>query len=104
MKIIDLHCDALLKLWQLKGRIDYTNAPGLNTNFNRLKEGKVWVQCFAIFIYPETKAEQKFQVALDQIDYFYNEVLAKNPEMKQIKQWEDFTQLKDGEIGAILTL
>lgn len=104
MKIIDLHCDALLKLWESKGKLNYSNAEELDTNVERLKKGEVWIQCYAIFIYPEMKAEQKFQAALDQIDYFYKEVLAKNPEMKHIKQWEDISLVKEGEIGAVLTL
>ncbi|WP_078381797.1 dipeptidase [Sutcliffiella halmapala] len=104
MKIIDLHCDALLKLWESKGSLSYANSEELDTNMERLKKGKVWVQCYAVFVYPDVKVEQKFQAALDQIDYFYNEILAKNQEMKQIKQWEDIALLKDGEIGAILTL
>lgn len=62
------------------------------------------VQCFAIFIEPEIKQEQKFQVVLEQVDYFYQEVLGRNPEMKHIKKWTDFYKLKDGEIGAMLTL
>ncbi|TCP29974.1 dipeptidase [Scopulibacillus darangshiensis] len=104
MKIIDLHCDALLKLWMGEGKVPYKHASELDTNLRRLKKGDVQVQCFAVFINPEMKAEQKFQAALDQIYYFYNEVLAKNPEMKQIKDWADFTQLKENEIGAMLTL
>ncbi|MGM0838565.1 MAG: dipeptidase [Bacillota bacterium] len=104
MKIIDLHCDALLKLWESNGRLNYSNAEELDTNVERLKKGEVWVQCYAVFVYPEMKAEQKFQAALDQIDYFYKEVLSKNPEMKHIKQWEDISGLKEGEIGAVLTL
>src|SRR5699024_3957958 len=43
-----------------------------------------------------------------QIDLFYTEVLGKNPMMKHIKSWEDLWEdlddLKDGEIGAVLTL
>ncbi|MBS4171853.1 dipeptidase [Bacillus sp. FJAT-49736] len=104
MNIIDLHCDALMKIADSKGKLNYADAPELDTNKNRLQKGGVKVQCFAIFIHPNMKAEQKFQAALDQIDYFYNEVLAKNPEMKQIKDWEDFDRLMPGEIGAMLTL
>jgi membrane dipeptidase len=104
MKIIDLHCDALMKLADAKGKLRFSEAPELDTNKIRLQKGEVMVQCFAIFIHPNMKAEQKFQAALDQIDYFYNEVLAKNPEMKQIKDWKDFDILKEGEIGAMLTL
>ncbi|MBD8070753.1 dipeptidase [Bacillus sp. PS06] len=104
MKIIDLHCDALLKLYEAKGNLSYTDSEELDTNFNRLKKGEIMVQCYAVFIYPEMKSDEKFQIALDQIDYFYNEVLAKNPDMKHIKDWEDFSRLQEGEIGAMLTL
>lgn len=104
MEIIDLHCDALLKLWEGKGTLSYKNDPTLNTNKERLKKGKVKVQCFAIFLEPYITTDHKFQVAIEQIDYFYREVLGKNPEMKHIKNWSDFDRLKEGEIGAMLTL
>jgi len=104
MNIIDLHCDALLKLWYADGKLSYENAEELDTNKQRLQQGDVKVQSYAIFTPAKMKAEQRFQCALDQIDYFYTEVLAKNPEMKQIKEWSDFDHLQDGEIGAMLTL
>jgi membrane dipeptidase len=104
MNIIDLHCDALLKLWEKKGTIRFADAPELETNKERLQTGKVKVQCFAIFIEPLIPSDQKFQAALEQIDLFYREVLEKNPEMKHIKDWSDFDSLKEGEIGAMLTL
>lgn len=104
MEVIDLHCDALLKLWEGKGALRFSDAPELDTNKERLKKGNVKVQCFAIFIDPEIKQEQKFQVVLEQVDYFYREVLGKNPEMKEIKNWSDFFKLKNDQIGAMLTL
>jgi membrane dipeptidase len=104
MNIIDLHCDALLKLWEDKGKLRFRDASTLQTNFLRLRQGNIKVQCFAIFIEPDIVSDQKFQAAIEQVDYFYKEVLGKNPEMKQIKEWADFFELKDGEIGAMLTL
>jgi membrane dipeptidase len=104
MNIIDLHCDALMKLRNGKGSLSFANAKELNTNKERLKKGKVKVQCFAIFIEPDIPSDQKFQAALEQIDYFYREVLGKNAEMKQITKWSDFERLKEDEIGAMLTL
>ncbi len=104
MKIIDLHCDALYKLEEAKGALSFANSPELNTNKERLIKGEVKVQCFAIFIDEAVPSEHKFQVALKQIHYFYDEILAKNSEMKQIKKWSDFDTLQDGEIGAMLTL
>jgi membrane dipeptidase len=104
MNIIDLHCDALLKLSEAKGRLSFAHSKELDTNKERLKQGKIKVQCFAIFIEPHVSSDQKFQAALEQVDYFYREILEKNPEMRHIRDWEDFDHLKQGEIGAMLTL
>ncbi|WP_342567027.1 dipeptidase [Psychrobacillus sp. FSL K6-4046] len=111
MKIVDTHCDALLKLQLAKqGRIykvnplSFADAPELETNMVRLIEGDVLVQFFAVFIFPNVPDDQKWLYALEQIDLFYTEVLGKNPRMKHIKKWEDLKNLKDGEIGAVLAL
>src|SRR5699024_7983447 len=104
MRVIDLHCDLLMKLNDAKGMLSFENAPELDTNYERLVKGNVFVQAFAIFIHPKLDADQKFQEALNQIYYFYDEVLGKHPNMKQIKNWSDIDRLQDGEIGAMLTL
>lgn len=104
MKVIDMHCDVLLRLYESKGEMKFENSPELDTNFERLIKGGVRVQAFAIFIWPEMKSDEKFQAALDQIHYFYTDVLGNNPNMKLIKDWADFDHLKEGEIGALLTL
>lgn len=104
MYVIDLHCDVLLKLYVSKGKLKFNNSNELDTNFERLQKGNVKVQAFAIFVWPEMKSDEKFQAALDQIHYFYTDVLANNPNMKLIKNWSDFDELIDGEIGAVLTL
>jgi membrane dipeptidase len=104
VNIIDLHCDVLWRLWETKGMLRFADAPELQANKARLHQGQVKVQCFAIFIEPELPSDQKFQVALEQIDYFYQEVLGKNPDMVHIKDWSDFDRLKIGQIGAMLTL
>jgi len=104
MKIIDLHCDALWKLAEGNGKLSYRTSRELDTNLNRLKQGQVTIQAFAIFIEPYVPSDQKFQEVLKQVDYFYEEVLKKNPEMKHLKSWDQFDQLQEGEIGAFLTL
>ncbi|SEM18201.1 membrane dipeptidase [Mesobacillus persicus] len=104
MKIIDLHCDALLKLQESKGEWRFLDAPELDANKVRLKSGDVAVQCFAIFIDPDIKQDQKFDAALGQIDLFYREVLGKNPDMFHIRDWNDFDRLGAEQIGAMLTL
>ncbi|WP_087972455.1 dipeptidase [Oceanobacillus rekensis] len=111
MKIIDTHCDALLKL-QLAKRgqygymnpLNFGNSDVIDTNLDRLKQGQVLAQFFAIFIHPDVPSDEKWQHALEQIDMFYTEVIGKNPEMIHIRSWSDFDTLKKGEIGAVLTL
>lgn len=104
MNVIDLHCDALLKLQEAKGQLSFKDSEELNVNLKRLKEGQVKIQAFAIFIDPAIVAEEKYAAALEQITYYQEEVVAKNPEMKQIKQWEDIHTLREGDIGSFLTL
>lgn len=111
MKMIDTHCDALLELQRAERgghygaeKIRFLDSDHLETNVERLKQGKVSVQFFAIFIYPDVPSDQMWQHALEQIDLFYREVLGKNLAMKHIKKWADLDELQDGEIGAILTL
>ncbi|MCJ8005879.1 membrane dipeptidase [Lederbergia wuyishanensis] len=104
MKVIDLHCDVLYKIWESKGTLNFKDSPELDTNKERLMNGEVKVQCFAIFIPPELKSEEQFQAALDQIDYFYTQVLEKNPNFVHIRNWDEILNLKSHEIGAILSL
>lgn len=104
MHVIDLHCDALWKLAEANGKLSFRDAEELDTNLLRLKKGKVKIQAFAIFLEPHIPSDQAFQAALEQVDYFYSEILAKNPEMKHLKNWSDFDHLAEGEIGAFLTL
>jgi membrane dipeptidase len=103
MKIIDTHCDALLKLLENKNR-SFTNSPDIETNAERLAAGGVMGQLFAIFIEPETPSDEKYQIALQQIELFHSEVVGKHDHIKKIEKWSDFDLLKEGEIGAVLTL
>ncbi|MCA9764856.1 MAG: dipeptidase [Carnobacterium sp.] len=104
MDVIDLHCDTLLKLQQSNGELDFKRSKELSVNLARLKEGKVKIQAFAIFIEPTILVEEKYAAALEQVMYYQKDILGKNPEMKQIKKWEDIKDLKEGEIGSFLTL
>ena len=103
MRKIDLHCDALFKLWEDRGR-DFTNSFDLETNYERLQEGKVKVQFFAIFLEDFFPSDLKFQYSLEQIDIFHREIIGKHEKMKKIVSWSDVEKLADDEIGAVLTL
>lgn len=104
MNIIDLHCDALLKLWESKGALSFANAPEIDANKERLMAGKIKAQAFAIWINPNINSGHQFQAALEQIDHFYQSIVRKHPNIVHIKKWSDFDRLQDHEIGAFLTL
>ncbi|MGK0537273.1 membrane dipeptidase, partial [Bacillus sp. 'calajunan'] len=57
----------------------------------------------AIYV-PETVLyENRFEVALQMVDIFYNEILSQ-PGVKFIQTKDDINMLKQDEIGALLTL
>ncbi|RLQ90422.1 dipeptidase [Planomicrobium sp. Y74] len=111
MKVIDMHCDALFKMQVAKRDslyhkplLNFTDAKELDTNFQRLQAGGVKVQFFAIFLHPELPSDEQWQHALEQVDLFHTEIIGKNPQMRHIASWQDINELKDDEIGAVLTL
>lgn len=111
MKIIDTHCDALLKLqsdkrktYMFKKReLNFANSSEIDTNAERLRAGNVKVQFFAIFLSPAIPDNEKWQHALEQVDCFYDEILTQ-PNIVHIKHLSEINDLKDDEIGAVLTL
>ncbi|MFA9458642.1 dipeptidase [Halalkalibacter sp. AB-rgal2] len=100
--VADSHCDALLKLWEQPLR-NFQHSKEIDANYERLIQGNVKVQFFAIFVEPWIKQDQKFQVVLEQVDHFYNQVLTQ-PRMKHIKSWQEINDIQPNEIGAVLTL
>jgi Zn-dependent dipeptidase, microsomal dipeptidase homolog len=103
-KIIDLHCDALLRLQQEQGKLSFKDNDQMHITYENLKAGGVKVQAFAIFIYPDVTVEEKYANALEQVKYFHEEVVGKNEKIIQIKKWTDIDKLADDEIGVFLTL
>jgi membrane dipeptidase len=101
--IIDSHCDVLLKLWERPER-NYRNSPNIDVNLERIQAGNIKIQLFAIFIEPFIKQDQKFQVVLEQIDIFHKKILSSSTKFRHIKKWSEINELKEDEIGAVLTL
>ncbi|RBW69918.1 dipeptidase [Bacillus taeanensis] len=103
MNIFDAHCDVLYKMWRNK-KINFQYDQRLHVDYESLlNTGKKNIQCFAIYI-PESVHEQmQFQTALEMIDIFYQKILSKKL-IKLVQNRNDIEELKDGEIGAVLTL
>lgn len=105
MAIVDFHCDVLSKL--LKDReLDFLgNKPGmLDVTLDRLKEGGVVLQTFAVFISPNRPDYHGIDPILESIDLLYEKVLC-HPELKLIRTASDLDAcLQEGKIGALLSL
>ncbi len=102
MMIIDAHCDVLFKLWSDK--LDFVTSKELQVNLNKWRESPVKVQCFAIFVPPEVSNERQFQVALEMITIFFEQIVKPHEDIKFIQNKNDLINLKKNERGAMLTL
>lgn len=103
MDIYDLHCDALLKLQEDKNYC-FTDSKNMEVTEEKLKNGKVKLQFFAIFIEPEVSYDDKFAKALEQIDLFYEKVIKPHSSIRHIAEWNQINDLQAGETGAVLVL
>ncbi|UKJ44546.1 dipeptidase [Lysinibacillus sp. ACHW1.5] len=102
MKIIDLHCDALLKLTTLE-TANFAEDVRIHANQKRLQLGQVEAQVFAIFIDPTIPQSLQFLEVMRQIEAFHTHVL-QTEGMVHITDWAQLDQLAPHEIGAILSL
>ncbi|TLS37402.1 dipeptidase [Pseudalkalibacillus caeni] len=103
MKIFDAHCDVLNKMWSEPG-LTFSDDQSLQITYEQLKKTGAKVQLFAIFVPENVPEEVKFQAALEMVDIFYQEIIDRYDDMKVILTKRDLQELKDNEIGAILTL
>ncbi|PTX58671.1 membrane dipeptidase [Melghirimyces profundicolus] len=107
---IDGHCDVLFKLWKNKedGLDFYGNGRknGLDVTWSGVRKSRVLLQVFAVFVPPEVPRSQSWQVALDQVDRFYEEVVKEADRLRPVFSGEDLKDLKrkGGRIGGLLSL
>jgi membrane dipeptidase len=104
MEIFDAHCDVLWQLWRAKRTKQFLNDRDLHITLESLQKTHGRIQCFAIYVPEEVPYEQRFDIALEMADIFYEDILDKHPQIKLILTKQDVLRLQDGEIGALLTL
>ncbi|XQY93587.1 dipeptidase [Metabacillus sp. HB246100] len=103
MKIFDVHCDMLYKLWR-DPSIDPYEHTSLHVSLKKLKNGNGNIQCFAIFVPEDVPFNQRMDVALKQVSIFYEKVMKRSSDIRLLKTKDDIEALGNDEIGAILTL
>lgn len=103
LHIFDAHCDTVFRMWE-DNSLSFKDSEALHITWDGLKQANAKVQCFAIYIPERVRKESAFFVALEMIDLFYENILQRFPKMKLVTSKKEILQLKDGEIGAVLTL
>ncbi|WP_211745874.1 dipeptidase [Paenibacillus sp. Marseille-Q4541] len=108
--IVDMHCDVLYKM-QRDSSLDFIQGPGLDVTMNRLQEGNVALQTFAIFL-SEKLGTPRFEHVFRQIE-IYNLLTAQESHPLRLRplRWkEDAQELRTnigqagGSIWSLLSL
>lgn len=103
MRVFDAHCDLLYKLYFNSHLNFLVDSDNLQVTLNKLRQGMVKIQVFAIYIPPTVHPNMRFRTALAQIDIFKHYVLEQGG-LKLICTGSDIANIRPGEIGAILSL
>ena len=104
MFVVDLHCDAL---WNVYKNAKDGNDVSLTKNhfhvdFEKLKKGKVAIQCFALFNIPQES--QPFKSANVMIDYLERDVKGRD-DVKIVHSYKDIEKnISDGVTSALITM
>ncbi|USB32018.1 dipeptidase [Paenibacillus sp. YPG26] len=98
--VIDFHCDALYKM-QINDQIDFHNDSRLDVNLEKLKQGSISLQCFAIYL-SQSLGSPKFSHVLDQIRIFQEKVVSSG--IRPLCWQEELDQLTTAQPCGLLSL
>lgn len=103
MRIIDLHCDTILKLWEEQGKAElYRNS--FSVDVEKLKAGNSLAQFFAVFIDREQHG-QPFSVFQDMAAVFFRELEKNSDTLAFAASAADLeTNFSNGKISCFLTI
>ncbi|ERM90762.1 dipeptidase [Caldanaerobacter subterraneus] len=100
---VDFHCDTLYSLVD-KGTDFFERTEEGHVDFPRMKEGKVHLQVFAVFVDPKFMRKNAATMALKLIDKMH-EIIDKSSEIELVLRGEDIDRIKsEGKIGALLSV
>lgn len=106
MRWMDGHCDVLYKLWKdAEGDLDfYGKGNDLDVTYDTARQAGVLLQVFAIFVPENVPRSQSWQVALEQVDRFYEEVVRKGG-VQPVRTPEELNNLtQENRMGGLLSL
>lgn len=107
MKVIDMHCDTIARIYEKKkreGRKESLLKNSFHVDLEKMVKGDYLLQNFAMFV-PLTMVENPFETAMEMIDLYYQE-LKKNQELiMPAFSFEDIVNNQaNGKMSALLTI
>ncbi|SDX15515.1 dipeptidase. Metallo peptidase. MEROPS family M19 [Marininema mesophilum] len=105
MKWIDGHCDVLYKMYMDPQNHSFMSEQSwLDVTWPRIKQSKVGLQVFAIYVPQRVPRHGTWDVALKQVDYFYERVIGERGPLFHVQNRDDLIQLRQGRPSALLAI
>ncbi len=106
MKIIDMHCDTISKLWEDRrsGTLQQLAANSLQVDIGKMKKADYMLQNFAMYI-DLKKDLDPFAYVCSLMDAFYDEMERNKNDIRVVKTYEEIMDNEHrGIISALLTI
>ena len=106
MKIIDMHCDTIMKLYEdhMAGGQESLRTHTGHLNLEKMRQGAYLLQNFALYVNLE-RYPRPFETAMAMADVFYQEIEKNADLIGVVKNYADIEEnRKRGRMSALLTL
>ncbi|EQB87479.1 membrane dipeptidase [Clostridium punense] len=103
MRVIDLHCDTVMKLMQGREKVNLRKND-FSVDLERLKKSNSMAQFFALFI-EKQYVDNAFEFCMDMADRIHEEIKNNNEIIKLATNYEELIKNnEEGKISAFLTI
>lgn len=95
LQVVDFHCDVLFKMMKDKD-ISFEGDARLDVTYDRLKQGGIALQVFAIYL-SQQWGTPRFEMVLEQMDYFRQKVMPAADGVSWLRWREQLSELRSGQ-------
>ncbi|NLK00462.1 MAG: membrane dipeptidase [Clostridia bacterium] len=103
-KIVDAHCDTILKIAEGQGNISLENVDG-HLDIRRMIESGVNTQFFALYIEPRYKPCEALERTLVLLDHIYDQLSKNSANIELVRNYSDIERIhKNNKIAVLLSI